>query len=146
MIEEEQFKEMVNNDIRGQGQPEEAEMLRSPEHVRRWYNTLLSLKRKAEYNISSKRADLLRDQHSLLTENSEEWRVEWIGKKADFEVWKQGTMRFRNGVEDKLAEAKTLLNPDNSNAVEAIRRHRDEIASGEVDADEEDERLWSVVE
>lgn len=159
----EEFEASVNADIRGTADPATSAMLRETENLNLWYDTLAKMKRAVEAQLTSSRSTLLTNQAELLGKGSHD---AWLEAKASTERWRQGAIRFKNGVEERLAEAKRLRMMENSNSFitslvndrdraiaesvklrEAIEAHRTAVLAEDLDEDPEmiDDRLWSVL-
>lgn len=134
-----EFNQVVNDDVRAD---EPITGLRDPLVVDRWHQTLLSIKRKLESQFMAKRLE--RHEKSLvLTEDSQEW----LDFLSGYSVWLRSTTRFRNGVEDKLAEAKSIKSSYERNYRQAIYDHYHSVnatENEEFDMDA-DAKLWNVI-
>lgn len=177
-ISDETFDAYVNDDVRGYiinpedpehkerlPVPEEVtQLLRSPEHVVRWHNALLGHKSSVEAQLSNGKAERA-NMAALCWRKGAAGKQEWLDYVAKQEKWRAGALRFRNGVDVKLTEAKQLMRSLDVNVVveeiaaernEAIRRvveletailtHQSAVdAADEDDAITADEDLWNQV-
>lgn len=158
------FDSIVNQDVRGSLDSSTSKLLRQPENLNRWYDTLLSIKRTVEAQLAASRAELIQKQVEFLPQGSS-GKMLFLQERVTTERWRKGTIRFKNGVEDKLAEAKRLraehhkhtyvdvLVRDRDRAMREALRLRTAIVSHRqtVDGDEEqagnaDEELWKAID
>lgn len=159
------FQEIVNADVRGTLDSETSKLLRLPEHAARWHDTLLIMKRSVEAQLTAKKGELA-SQHAEYLSLGGNGKTLWIQAYASAEKWRQGAIRFKNGVEEKVAEAKRLLSTEardlyvkqlvderNQAMKEAFRLraaisdHRQAVTlADDTDTEEIDDRLWSVLE
>lgn len=163
-LSDEAFNEIVNADVRGTADEQTSLALRDPMVVDRWYDTLASLKRSVEAQLTANRGEQAAKQAEFLRMGPS-GKAMWLQSRAAAEKWRQGAIRFKNGVEDRMAEARRLrshldqnsyvriLARERDNAVKETMRLRSAIvkhrAAVELDQDEQDdidERLWAVVE
>lgn len=157
-----EFQDLVNRDVRGELAPSVSSQLREPQNLNLWHDTLLKLKRTVEAQLTSNRADLIAKQAELATKGSK-GTAEWLAVKASAERWRQGAIRFKNGVEERLAEAKRIRNQvieesftsslvkDRDRAMveaaklrSAILEHKEAVLS-DKDDEATDDRLWGVL-
>lgn len=157
-----EFQDLVNKDVRGELDPETSQQLRAPENLNRWYDGLLKLKRTVEAQLTSNQADLASKQADLLG-RGQAGLQEWLAAKAAAERWRQGAIRFKNGVEERLAEAKRIRHETNeSSFVASLVRERDRAmleaarlrtailehkttVLSDNDDDSTDDRLWATL-
>lgn len=147
------------------GSPEILDQLRqSPEVLDRWYYTLIELKRSVESQLAARRADTDAKQSHLLSRSDTRSKNEWLTVKGDFETWRGGALRFKNGVETALLEAKSLRGQSGVDSaladrdryihkvqvlLEAIRKHQDHDCNQTDCPDDRclgDEELWGTLE
>jgi hypothetical protein len=157
----EEFEAAVNADIRGTANPDTKAALRQPEVLDQWHDTLLHLKRNVEAQLTSNRATLLADQADLLARGD---TIGWIKAKAEAEQWRQRSVRFKNGEEERLREAKRMRRARDLGEWEhrsiderdrafakvatlrdAIAAHKAAVLADAEDPDSVDDRLWSVL-
>ncbi len=163
-LSDEAFDDIVNQDTRGALDPVTSAALREPENIDRWYDMLLTLKRRVEAQLAANRGDQASKQAEFLS-LGDQGKVLWLRYKASNEKWRQGAIRFKNGLEDKLAEAKRLrmqvshesypsiLARERDSAIKrvvqlrsAIVQHKLATVHEEDDQDQIDERLWDLAE
>lgn len=148
-LSDDDFLAVVNADVRFDrgGLPNETvASLRSPENVDRWHRTLLSLKRNVEAQMTSKRAELAVGYVEALDSGD---LTGWLKERAVMLSWKQGACRFRNGLEDRIAEAKTIQENNALSFVtlrEAVAAHRNAILTDPDNGDDADSELWKVLD
>ena len=135
MTDIDRFKNLINADIRGTASTEEQQTLHDDLDL--WRSCLLEMKRNSEFQLASSRAE----SHEKRLELDED---AWQEYEADRLRWKANTIRFKNGVENKLEYIKRLERED---LAYAIAEHRENVlaAGPEDDTVEFDERLWSKV-
>lgn len=163
LLSDDEFEDFVNRDVRGNLEPEFAAKLREPENINRWHDTLLRLKRSVDAQFSSARYELSSKQASYLTQG-DKGRQMWLAARAASEKWRQGAVRFKNGVEERLAEAKRLRHSmaatsdftqyviaERDRAIaelerlrQAIEDHRKAVLNDEDD-DSVDDILWAAL-
>lgn len=108
-ITEEEFIDVINADIRGTLDTDDAAWLRAPDNVEHWYQALCSMKTDVESQLTQKRAEVMSKQSECLAKG-DAGRQEWFDFKAESERWRAGAVRFKTGLEVKLAEARGLRN------------------------------------
>lgn len=133
----EEFNQVVNDDVRA---VEPIDALRDPIVVERWLQALLSIKRKIEGQFSVKKFE--RYQLYGATGGA---GPEYAKGTEDYATWIRATTRFRNGVEDKLAEARSLSRRFTNDYRQAIINHYQAVNSPEFDEEDVDSRLWATV-
>lgn len=98
-----EFRAIVDADIRNQSSEEQYEWLRTdPQAVDRWYTTLTSMKKSVENQFASKNAETKALRAEL------EARGDHDGAKQElinYLRWKAGVVRFKTGLEEKLSDA-----------------------------------------
>lgn len=133
-----EFLKIVNDDIRGNADSKYHVALRKPESAQMWLDALLELKRSCETQLAEDKA--LRAEAKLKRWTTEDWS-RFVAERAR---WRAGTIRFKNGIENKIAEARTL---QTQNLTEAIIAHYKAITAAGPDDDTSvaDEKLWAEV-
>ncbi len=106
-LSDEAFNQIVNQDVRGTLTSATSQLLRDPRVVERWYVHLVSLKRSVESQLCANRAELLQKQLDYVGLGAKGNPL-WIEAQATAAKWRAGAVRFKNGVEDRLDEARTL--------------------------------------
>lgn len=161
LLNDDDFTELVNRDVRGNLEPDTSALLREPPNINRWHDTLLRLKRNVEAQLTSSRSDLLSKQATYIQRGTS-GKLQWIEAKAQAEKWRQGAIRFKNGVEERLLEAKglrrtmrstdfqaTLVSERDKAVAEmtrlrsAILDHKQGVLDESLDEDFVDDRLWA---
>lgn len=135
-----EFNAQVNSDIRDQSTPDVHDALRRPENLDRWILTLTQLKRTTESQLASYRATMA-EARTTITD-----RDEWLVYKAEQERWRSNAIRFKNGTENKLDEAKYLYNESLAGLVAAIEEHKHLMTLDGDEPTEADLALWSVID
>lgn len=134
----EAFKSVVNSDIRSEVDQETADALRSPEVVRRWYNSLVETKRSIETQFATFKIEKVQ----MFQKSEPEAFVTWMETKNK---WRVGALRFQASVEMKITEAKTCLHEtiSSNNALKkAILDHQARCLADPDRAEQWDEELW----
>ena len=139
---EEQFRSIVDKEVRGTLDAATGEMLRHPRLVDRWYYALVSMKKSVESQLSSKRSDILKVPGPVNSRSSE-----W----SDYHRWKAGAIRFKSGVEDRLLEIRRTHGRPTDRAAQleqAILDHKSKVLADFApdEVSDADTGLWHVVE
>ena len=140
-----QFKETVNSDIRETISKTEAEQLRQPENLETWIIVLKSMKRSVDLQLSANKHERLERYAEIGSDETE-----WLKYRIENEKWRYNAIRFRDGVENRLAEANFLYGQQDSNIryiqtlETAIRTHRKAVLEDTAD-DSTDDTLWEVL-
>lgn len=135
----ETFLRYVNDDIRDAADEAISRELRSPECLDRWYRALLAMKRDAETQFALDQAE--RSEKRLEITDRDEW-LEYVAVR---DRWRAGNIRFKNGVENKLDEAKHLIRAREKRLAgleSAIRAHEQGMGDQASDIDL---ALWEVL-
>jgi hypothetical protein len=154
------FHILVNDDIRGVAPDHLSLALREASVADRWYNALVSMKRNTESQLANDKAERAGKKAELFKLGNG-GQFLWTEYVAERERWRSGAIRFKNGVEDKISEAKQVRKSHYDSGEMAIERdilitrlaqmrlaimeHREAVE----DLDEVDPRdlaLWSVAE
>lgn len=150
--EEEAFRSIVDDEVRGHLDPETAALLRDPKVVDRWFLALIVMKKSVESQMAAKRDDLARFAGSHQEET----------ERLAFRKWRAGALRFRNGVEDRILEIRAIrwrngatISTDpydaivlNADLASAIRTHRKKMLE-DYEPDEvsdADRQLWRLLD
>lgn len=157
----EAFNKLVNEDVRGDSSTDLWEALRHSAVIHRWYDTLVSMKRESERQLANYKNDrTIHHFKCMQNPNRDKGKheyQEWIASKAK---WRNGVLRFKTGVEEKIAEAKTYLRlyavgnmtenertelVERINKLESgIKKHETEIKTEDNPSDA-DVELWDLV-
>lgn len=167
-LDQKQFIDLVNSDIRDALNPEEKQELRDPVNLLRWKDALQIMKRDLEYQFSSNKSDRAAKWAEI--RHKPHGEQEWAEFLRANENWRVGALKFYRGVERKLNEATRLLsevnNTTKTNVVnlagerlellrrveqleKAIRTHRKEIMSEDDGISvnwDPDEKLWETLD
>lgn len=167
----EDFAQLVDMEVRGRAPADQSALLRSPELADRWYSQLVVMKKSAESQLAAKAAD---DKHQRLAlldaaDASEPMVAKDLRRRASesyqlYLKWRAGVLRFRAGVEERLAEASwrrrsvpsmipTALLDERRQLLDqvaalsqAIGMHKASMADvNPDDIDDADEQLWKVL-
>lgn len=166
----EEFADLVDQEVRGRASGALSQGLRAPEVADRWYQQLVTMKKSAESQLAAKAAEdkqqritlLLAAEDTASPEQARDLRRRADEARAQFLKWRAGVLRFRSGVEERVAEASwcrrmstslipaALIDERNqllqqvSTLTEAIVTHRQSIGDLE-DVDEADDVLWATI-
>lgn len=146
-LDDVRFLKLVNADIRGEASESEAEALRSTDIFDRWYAALLELSRSCETQLGDDRALRSERRVECLT-MGEAGKIEWAKFLAERDRWRASIIRFKNGIENKITEAKNIRRAGSTNQeaavlIEAIAAHR---ANVDEDGEAADDELYKVLE
>jgi hypothetical protein len=163
-LSDDSFDDIVNQDTRGALDSVTSAALREPENLDRWYDMLLTLKRRVEAQLAANRGEQAAKQAEYLS-LGDQGKMLWLRYKASNEKWRQGAIRFKNGLEDKLAEAKrlrsqastetypALVTKERDTAIKQVMRLRSAIVEHKIatiheqgDQDDIDGRLWDLAD
>lgn len=160
-VSDEEFNDYVNADIRGTADADVSAALREPDVLTRWYECLLTNKASVESQLAHNKAERA-DQFARTYYRGDEGKQEWASYLADQTKWRSGAIRFKNGTDVKLVEAKRRLREvqEVSETSVLIRERNEAISRANtlrqaiighretVDDEEEaaDERLWAAAE
>lgn len=140
----EQLKELVNLDIRDEANSTQKAILE--QYRKEWRAILLAMKRDSEFQLASSRAESAEKRLTLSDREYEEYEATRLR-------WKANNMRFKNGIENKLAMLSDIstatfhrLKHDVEILRNAIAEHKDNVLNGdENETDRYDNELWSVL-
>ena len=135
-LPEEDFRGIVDDEVRGTLDRNTGVVLRDPQLLDRWHLTLISMKKSVESQLGSIRSDLVKVRPELAPE-------EYERRLAEFHRWRAGAVRFKSGVEERLLEIRARR----QTLTTAISLHKntvlEEFAEDEIsDADRD---LWKVL-
>lgn len=103
---EEEFRDIVAQDVREVAQAFDSRVLRSKEVVAQWWDALTELKRDIELQRTRKAANLLRARVQL--DKGYIDQKEFNEFKAQDKEWRASSGNLLKGVERRMAEAKRL--------------------------------------
>lgn len=129
------FNQLVNAEIREDANREDVEWLRRSENLDRWLKELVQIKMNVEKQLANARYDRANAFATLSQEELTQWNV-------DHEKWRAGVIRFKTGVDKKLVEVKYRQESMVSDLLLAISRHCAIIGDEGGEADEE---LWATI-
>lgn len=98
---DDQFRVLVARASKGQATDAEREMLVSEGVRERYRTTLLSLKRDAEAQLTERAAALAAYKSRCIADGS---KAAYFAEENDYQKWRAGLVRYRNGIEERLAE------------------------------------------
>jgi hypothetical protein len=142
---DEEFRAVVDADVRGKSEEDIQHALRSDPHlIRRWYDTLLSMKASVEGQLSAKAAEAKAEKLESLVADK---RRDGLVAQASYERWRSGALRFRSGLESTILEARRHLDDHEAEVFRtAILAHRNHNCGPECDDTcIADARLWKLV-
>lgn len=140
----EKLKELVNLDIRDEANTAQRALLEL--HRSEWRAILLAMKRDSEFQLASSRAESAEKRLTLSEQEYDEYEANRLR-------WKANNLRFKNGIENKLAmlndismETFSRLKHEVHTLRNAIEIHKDNVLNGDEDDTERyDAELWSVL-
>lgn len=118
-LDERDFYNLVDRDVRGRLEAKLARKLRDPLVVERWYQTLLRMKKTVEGTIAAKTSETRGQRIELETFGTlSTWRGPDVVSVEHFQnprekaaeihfaylAWRAGSIRFKVGVEERLTE------------------------------------------
>lgn len=95
-MDDDEFRQAVDQEVRGTLPTEVSLALRDPRLSQRWYLALIQMKKSVESQLGAKRSDLVNMRE---TDNGR-----WDQELANFHRWRAGAVRFKSGVEERLIE------------------------------------------
>lgn len=136
------------------GEPEEMRLselagaMRTPVLIERYYYALVSISKRVESTLGSRKAQLHRDRPKIIEEKGEAGLRE---AEQVYSSFRSSTLRFKGGLDQELVHAKHLLQQyraiDRTSQLEgAIRRHRSDMEALNEDPSPYDRELWSALD
>lgn len=130
-LPDDDFRVLVDRDLRRENTEEEAEALRSPQLVHRWYTVLVAMTKSVDGQLSAKRQDyeaqkarlrgeFVRAEDALAAararhdkaqirgaeEQIRQLRREWAQMSERYSRARAATLRFKSGLDETLVEAR----------------------------------------
>lgn len=130
-MDEDDFRELVDRDLRRKNTEEEAQALRSPALVDRWHSVLVAMSKSVDGQLSAKRQDFeaqkarlkkelllcdsetaeareVKDQARLRASaaRAQKLREEWAGLTERYSKERASTLRFKSGLDETLVESR----------------------------------------
>lgn len=152
-----EFKELVEADIRGEASLEQQAFLRDPASINRWRDQLVLTCKRIDTSLTIHKAEAykfrVRCLYGYVGKDGKEVPPEPNGKKNWMQFyarelsWRASTCRFKRSAEDRLIEIKQLMREQEVKVVHlrtAIERHKSELQPSGWYSDE-DEDLWSTL-
>jgi hypothetical protein len=170
-LPEDEFRDIVDADLRRRARRDDAEALRSPELVDRWFAALTAMAKSVEGQLAAREEDFRSRTAAVKAEmglavNDEQvadLRVKLHMMQADYSRGRSGTLRFKSGLEEWIIEARYLRDNQRGRMYDsivaeernhalarvreleaAIQEHRDNFGPDD-DVTPEDEKLWQVL-
>lgn len=163
------FDDLVAQDVRGHGiSDDERQWLRSPEQRHNWHDALIRLLKSVDLQFTAKRMEIntkraeLDPDNPVVTVTDRDGVVlfegSWDEYLAYVSTWRVKTNRFKNAIEERIAEVKQLRRlavPKETipaQAIEkiltAIKHHHDVVTEDDEDVDDvaADEELWAIID
>lgn len=146
------FRDLVARASKGQATPDERAMLLSEGVRERYRAALLILKRDAESQLVDRKAHLATFKSQCIAEGDGS-KSAYFAKENGYQRWRAGLLRYKNGIEENLAELRALHSqatqqpktPGSMTAGE--RRQRGEAIDARLDRIESMlERLLAIAE
>jgi hypothetical protein len=166
-LPDEDFRALVDRDLRRENTEEEAQALRSPELVHRWYTILVAMSKSVDGQLAAKRQDyeaqkarlrgkfvqeegVIADaklQHDASRQLAAEERVrqlreEWALTSERYARSRAATLRFKSGLEETLVEARMFRDQIRDVLYDSvITEERDRLARRVRELEDELEQL-----
>lgn len=144
-LSDDEFADLVAQDVRNQASPDVIAMLRQPEHLDRWYDALVELGRTVDFQFVGQRAETYEHYQRLSAE-------EFATYYAQILRWKTSTVRFKRAIETRIADCRSLRRQRQQRAAglaaqlaQAIADHHHAAESTDV-MEHADETLWAQLE
>lgn len=174
-LDDEAFRKLVDQDLRGRSPEDVRQALRSPENVDRWFSALLAMTKSVEGQLAAKKTDWSTTRNRFQVDislastriQSDRLKVQLQEERERYNKWRAGILRFKTGLDEFLADARRLRDASKDSSYdrvmederlrltkrirlleEGIRSHRDTILSDELsddDHEEADEELWNLI-
>lgn len=122
---DDKFRALVDDDVRGILDHQVAKLLRKSENVERWYYALVLMKKSVESQLGAKRAEVQQYVH----DPSPSAR----SRLNDYNSWRAGALRFKNGVEAHLLEAREIIAQDTRMSHTELVKSERNFALGEME-------------
>lgn len=137
------LKELVNLDIRDEATSAQKAVLE--QNRVEWRNILLTMKRDSEFQLASSRAESAEKRIELSDEAFEAYEATRLR-------WKANNLRFKNGIENKLAQLNDISHEtfvkqrhEIHHLRQAILTHRESVLDNPDDSERYDDELWSIL-
>lgn len=105
-LTDEQFADLVAQDVRNNIAPELASFIRLPQNLSRWRKSLTELMRSLDFQLSCQRQETTRTISDMTVKGSSHEDIQ--NYIVGVQKWKTSTLRFKRAAEQKLGEVKTL--------------------------------------
>jgi hypothetical protein len=127
----EDFRRVVDADIRNQAAPRDYDCLRNhPTATDRWYSTLVGMKKSVENQFSAKESETKAVRADLESRGDHDGSRQVL---IEHLKWKSGVTKFKTGLEEKLAEASWRRRQGGSaNLAEMLRSERNLLAQRNI--------------
>lgn len=149
MLPNKDVLDMAKRECKGDATPEEIAWLHDEENRLAWCHALITALSDSDSQMvfHKTRIDMLARDVELGLTNPDDFAEE----KLKFDEWLRKAQRYRNGINKRLSEVKTILsNMDSLNVVEenarlvkAIVEHKRASFEGDYTAEPHDIRLWA---
>lgn len=141
MKQEKTFSEIVNEDFRGFADVADAEMLRRPENLDRWYDELVTIMRSFDNQLSAQKKKSAEQRLFAIEEGTmRAYELSEVRVKE----WRQHLFNYRRYIEVRIREIRRLRRAMHTN------RHRQAIIEHQHMFQDDPERanalLWATVD
>jgi hypothetical protein len=163
-----EFRQVVDSELRGKVPPEVATAVRAPANLDRWVVALEQMLASVDGQLTS-RADDYQAKRSILdrriAQGDTSAEVDLHDLRAEHFRKRSSTIRFKSGLEERLHEARFLRDRQSSSAeasiaaeernrfalkaaklAEAIAVHRRFMEDEDLEPSAADERLWAALD
>lgn len=101
------IEELTDKDLKSPTSLTQSERLFLSDRPRSWYNHLVSLKKRTEYQLTSSNARRFSLYHSYVAGTID--KSQYFNKLQEEKTWKCNAARFVQQIEIRLSEVKTLM-------------------------------------
>ena len=151
MIDEKNILDVAKRECKGDATAEEQEWLQKPENILAWCQALTTALSDAESSMQ-----FHHNRISLLSQDAKygDFALQnYIEEKEKFDAWQRKAQRYRNGINQRLSQVKTLLGSNDSSThvdeivrlTRAINDHRKASIDADSIPEVYDQILWSTV-
>lgn len=133
------FALKVNEDFRGIASPEDAAMLRRPEHWDAWYDELVTIMRSFDNQLAGQKR---KSAEARLEAQRNGTMDQWLEAELRVMDWRGHIFNYRRYIEVRLREIRRMRRNTPNKYQSAIDEHRETYATNPGAANE---RLWKFV-
>lgn len=101
------FHNRVADEACGKADADFCRFLRDPKNLNQWHNALVDLHQDIEQQLTEKKTALDKE-HARCMEIGDKGKAIYFEARNDFQKWRQGAGRFKQAIDQRLREVKTL--------------------------------------